>query len=959
MNIMGMMNRLRIGCALAAAATLFPVSPARADETRVLCNFSDESALKAWEFTAGTPRLVQEPAIPGRRALEILFDPAGPYHPAYMAWRRVQGDWSGYDALILDLFNPASGPIEASFLVGDQAWAQRGSSYWNRHNATTMLAPGRARWVIPVGGLYRGEAGSRNNDIRRNIDVDRIVRVDFGFGAKGASGRVVLESLGLVKVSRPAGIWAFDFGPPDQSVMPGWTPVSNETRYSKERGFGWGPAGGTPWDGAARDTTFGPALIRNFCEAGGYNFRVDVPPGRYRVMVIYENSGYWPGEQAMHRERRILANGREAWKETRPDGPAHALYRFEEVEPIGADIWETYMAAELARPAFFEVDAASDGITFRFEADRVWGSKVSALALHAADDANAAQWLRAQLDEVAAEFRSMAVCLDRPAAGFDVPPDWAKLGFVAWPARIEEEVTPNSAPPPASKSPDDIGQSRLAARGEHESFCLALRPLRDLGECRLELEPLAGPAALPAQVQVVWYNTSRGYGNIAYSVKPHTLRVQDAVALPKDVTRELIVTVRVPEDAPAGEYSGALLVRDAHGSALLRAPLKLDVRPVTLDRRTDFLMGFFGLMPPDLIPEERRWDVLEETLAMLRDHGMNAVSGGPDWSLKGWRAGEPLGGQPVIDFGEMDRFFALLRKYGFDKPLNGYGGARFLGLHEGYEKGAAGERVAKESGLAYPEALMRAWGAVDAHARAAQWPTILYAMCDETRVRETAERELDFMRAMAQVSAAYPATVRTSGSYSVSFRRRPEDPSDLLHWHQRFFEALDVSSLNEHDETVMAEARRLGKEVQIYNQGTSRYSFGLYQWSEYRKGVRARWQWHLNILHGYQFFDLDGREPDAAMICYGRRAIYPTIQFERCRKGAEDFYLYQTLWNRVEELRRAGRSAPAADAARAVLESAVSGIRLDETEPPPDFDADVLKAKVLSAIEDLGADRTK
>ncbi len=80
--------------------------------------------------------------------------------------------------------------------------------------------------------------------------------------------------------------------------MPGWTPVSNETRYSKERGFGWGPAGGTPWDGAARDTTFGPALIRNFCEAGGYNFHVDVPPGRYRVMVIYENSGYWGGEQA-------------------------------------------------------------------------------------------------------------------------------------------------------------------------------------------------------------------------------------------------------------------------------------------------------------------------------------------------------------------------------------------------------------------------------------------------------------------------------------------------------------------------------------------------------------------------------------------------------------------------------------------------------------------------------------
>ncbi|MGD1001013.1 MAG: hypothetical protein ABSA67_09985 [Candidatus Brocadiia bacterium] len=947
-----------IGHGLAIAAALLLAALARADESLVLCDFQDDAALKAWDFNAGTPRLVQEPAIPGRKALEIAFDPAGPYQAAYMSWRRVRGDWSGYDALILDVFNPASEPVEGSFLVADRAWADRGGTYWNRHNATTMLAPGRTRWVISVGGLYRGEAGSRNNDIKRNIDVNSIVRVDFGFGAKGATGRIVLESLRLVKVSRPAGIWAFDFGPPDQSVMPGWTPVSNETRYSKERGFGWGPAGGTPWDGAARDTTFGPALIRNFCEAGGYNFHVDVPPGRYRVMVIYENSGYWSGEQAQHRERRILANGREAWSEKRPDGPAHALYRFEEVEPVGADIWDMYMAAELARPALFEAEAAADGITFRFEADRVWGSKVSALALHAADDAKSEQWLREQLDELAREFRSMAVCLDRPAAAFDVPPDWAKLGLVAWPVLIEDEVTPNSTPvfaevsagkpAPAPKSPGDIALTRLAARGEHESFCLALRPLRDLGECRLELEPLTGPAALPAQVQVVWYNTSRGFGNIAYRVKPHTLRIQDAVALPKDVTRELIATVRVPEDAPAGVYSGALVLKDAQGNALLRAPLRLDVRPVTLDRRTDFLMGFFGLTPPELIPEERRWDVLEETLAMLRDHGMNAVSGGPDWRLKGWS-----GDEPVIDFGEMDRFFALLRKYGFDKPLNGYGGARFLDLHEGYEKGAAGAKVEKESGLAYPEALMRAWRAVDAHARAAQWPTILYAMCDETRVRDVAERELDFMRMMAKVSAAFPATVRTSGSYSVSFRQRPDDPSDLLHWHQRFFEALDISSLNEHDETVMAEAQRLGKEVQIYNQGTSRYSFGLYQWSEYRKGVRARWQWHLNILHGYQFFDLDGREPDTAMICYGRKAIYPTIEFERCRQGAEDFYLYQTLWSRIGEARRAGGNLPAADAATALLENAVSGIRLDQTQPPPGYDAEALKAKVISAIENL------
>jgi len=949
------------GCARGAGLALYALllilaAGAHADEVVLLSGFEDAADVSAWEFRSGTPRLVEEGATQGRHALEILFDPAGQYHPAYMSWRRVRRDWSGYDALALDVLNPSSEPVEGYILVADQAWADKGRTYWNRHNGSTMFAPGRTRWLVPLGGLYRGEAGSRNNDIKRNIDTNSIVRLDFGFGRKGTSGRIVIDNLRLIRASRPAQVWAFDFGPPEQSLMPGWTPVSHESRYLKEKGFGWGP-GGAPWAGAARDTTFGPALLRDFCEAGGYNFRVDMLPGRYRVTAIYENSGYWGGEQAMHRERRILANGREAWKEERPDGPAHALYRFEDVEPVGVDIWDTYMATELARPVAFEVEVGPGGLTLRFEADRTWGSKIAALAVHPAGDAAAAQWLGEQLAAVAAEFRSQAVCLDAPAPIFTAPPDWANLGLVAWPVHLEDTVTPNAVPAPPLKGPHDLVIERLAARGEFEPFCLAVRPLRDLGECELQLEPFAGPAPLAARVQVVRYNTSRGFGNIAYRVMPHTLRVEKSLRLPSNVTREIIVTVRVGTDTPPGAYRSALLLRDGAGRSLLRVPLRLTVSPALIERETDFLMGFFGLMPPNLLPEERRGPVLEETLALLRDHGMNAVSGGPNWQLKGWRrpAGAAGAVEPIIDFGEMDRFCALLRQYGFDRPLNGYGGARFAGLHDRYQKGAAGAKVEQESGLPYAEVLLRAWRAVDAHARTANWPTILYAMCDETRVRDVAERELEFMQMMAKVSAAFPQTVRTSGSYSVTFSKSPAGPNDLLYWHQRFFEALDISSLNQHDESVMAEARRLGKEVHIYNQGTSRYSFGLYQWSEHRKGVRARWQWHLNILHGYQFFDLDGREPDTAMLCYGRRGIYPTIQFERCREGAEDFYLCQTLWNKIEKLRREGRSNPTAETAARLLEGAAGAVRLNQRQPPDGFDPDEFKAKLVTALERLGA----
>ena len=918
-----------------------------AQEPGLVSDFEQDSALAQWDFVSGTPGLVTEGVTSGAKALQITFDTEAQYQGAYIYWRSPQRDWSAYDALVMDVSNPSDRPMPAYILVGDQAWEDKGRTYWNRHNGQTTFPPGQSEWVVPVRGLYRGEAGSRNNDIKRNIDPDSIVRVDFGFGGKGVAGRVIIDSLRFVKAGRPQGVWAFDFGPPSQSVMLGWTAVSNETAYAASVGFGWGPQGGQPWNGAARDTTFGTLLLQDFCEAGGYNFRVDVPLGRYHVMAIYENSGYWGGEQAQQRERSISVEGEVVYTESRPDGPAHALYRFEETEPVGADIWDTYMKDELARPARFDIDVADEGLTLTFGADRVWGSKVAALVVHRAGDAAAAEWVAQQIDAVATEFRRKAVCLDPPPAT-DVPQAWQGKGLVAWPVSIEDSVTPNSVGEGIA-DPGDIKLTGFAVRGEYEPLCVAIRPARDLGECSLGLEPLRGPGELDSMLQVVRYNTSRGFGNIAYRIRPHTLRREQTVALPADITRQLVVTVHVPADAQPGDYQGALTLTGPDGGRVLRVPLALTVSPVALDRDTEFLMGYFGLMPPGMIPAERRWEVLDETLRLLREHGMNAVSGGPSFRLTGWRDG-----QPMIDFGDMDRFFALLRKHGFNGGLNGYGGARFAGLHDRYVKGQPGEKVEQDSGLDYQEALMRAWGAVDAHARRAGWPTIFYAMCDETRVREVAERELEFMKMMAKVSEAFPDTLRTSGSYSVNFNKQPEDLDDMLYWHQRYFEALDVSSLNGHDPSVMQRAEELSRDIHIYNQGRTRYSFGLYQYSEFHKGVKARWQWHLNVLHGYQFFDLDGREPDTAMLCYGRSGIYPTIHFERCREGAEDFYLYEALRKTVE-----GKGGPDSEdapvnAGAELLREMERSVRLNQRGAPEGFDANALKRRVVQALEALG-----
>jgi len=916
-----------------------------AAEERLINSFETEAELQDWQFVAGAPKLVTEGVTIGQKAVEVTFDPKGEWFPVSLFWNKVIRDWSPYDALIVDVLNPNAFPIEGSVLVADKAWEDKGRSYWNRHNGTTTFAPGKGQWVIPVHGLYRGEAGSRNNDIKTDIDPTSIVRVDLNFGSKGQNGRVIIDNLRFVKLDKVAGVWAFDFGPPSQPVMPGWTPVSHETTYAPARGYGWGPQGGAPWNGAARDTTFGTMLTQDFCECGGCNFHVDCPPGLYDVLVIYENCGYWGGEESLHRTRGILVGDLLVWSEERPDGPSTPLCRFENVEPVNVDLWDTYMAPEITKPVRFQVQANDQGITLQFRADVVFGSKVSALALHRADDTKAAQWLAGQVEAVRKEFRSKAVCLDPPPTPYTPPAAWSGRPLVAWPATIDDEITPNSTPanPPA---PADLKLAADVVRGEVEPLCLVVRPSGDLGECRLKLEP--SPGFPPATVQVVWYNTSRGFGTIAYHVRPHTLRTADTVALPKGVAREIVVTVNVPPDAKPGPHEAKLTLSDPSGAGLLSVPLAVTVHDILLNRDTGFLMGFFGLEPPNtMLKPSRQLPILEETLDLLREHGMNALSGGPSFKLAGWKDGVPQ-----VEFGDCDSFFALCRKHGFTRAINGYGGLRFKGLHEGYQKGDIAKQVEQQSGLDYETAFLRCWEVVDQHARANNWPLIYYAMCDETRVRDVAEAELEFMQLVAKASTRFPQTVRTSGAYSVDFASRPTDESDLKTWHQRFFGALDVSSLNLHDQTAMDEARKLGKEVHIYNQGTSRYSFGLYQWSEFRKGIAARWQWHLNILHGYQFFDLDGREPDTAMICYGRNAIYPTIDFERCREGAEDFYLLQTLAGQVAANKQAGRKAAETTKAEARLKGLTDSVAIDQRSAPAGFDAEKVKMEVVRAIEE-------
>lgn len=917
-------------CGVLLLATLVLPTVARgAQQVRILHDFEEVGELRAWEFQKKSASLSPAHATHGRSSLKLGGE-------EYMVSWRLPKDWSGYDSLDIDVFVEGDVPVAGSLLVGDVPWQQKNGSYWNRHNGSFTLKPGTNTLSIPVHGLYRGEAGSRNNDIKSNIDPAQIIRFDLGFRAKGGA-TLYLDHMRLVKETRPEGILAFDFGPESQVLFPGFTAISWNTvhgvngataglRYAQPRGF-------------ARDDTFPTRLYQDCVGLDDNDFVVDLPNGAYRVWVVYNDLGYWGGEQCKHRTRSIEAEGKAAWSEDRgAAGNADYLWRFENVEPRpGQSVWDLYMSYLFA-PKRFAVEVRDGRLNLRFRADGPNACRVAAVVVYPESrQAEAEPWLAEIEQRNRMEFEARAVYMGPHPKALKVPAEAAQKGYwLGFPA-LEEDITFVDAP-----GRGDGRLARAAARGQRVSLTFAVRPLQDLSEqpVRLVASELKGEAgSIPAReidLRYVHHLTHRGFNNIAYSIVPESLRrVEGAnLRLEKDLTRQFWVTVHVPEGTAAGTYEGRITL--SAGAVNLELPLTVEVLNFKLDE-PDFAMGFYGLHVPNEVAQ-RRPGALRDLLRIMKEGGMNTFSGGPNVRFSGLDAA----GKPMLDFAACDAYFRVVREMGF-REVTSYGGPGMVtGLHDQYVVGQTGREWERKTGKPFGEVLRIVWSAVEEHAKRENWPTILYGFTDEPRVLEQAKAEVELMKLYRE----HAPWVNIGGSYSVRWN---DDPLEKAI--QEIFATLKWSALNTHGQVHVDKARELNKTLYIYNQDRTRFSFGAYQWAEMRKGIRGRLQWHLLALHGYQFFDLDGREPDAAMIHWGREEILPTLSLHRCREGADDFRFAVTLWNLAER----HKDRPAAEEARVWLEEVSRRIPLDQRNRPQGFMEDeAFREGCIARIKALG-----
>jgi len=338
-------------------------------------------------------------------------------------------------------------------------------------------------------------------------------------------------------------------------------------------------------------------------------------------------------------------------------------------------------------------------------------------------------------------------------------------------------------------------------------------------------------------------------------------------------------------------------------------------------------VGFRATGKLDMVQQTARADGTHvlRVWAEVQRPGMNGQLQNESVLLEVWL---DAAGKPILDFAAADEFFRAAKEAGFTRPLNGYGGPGVSGLHDGYVIGETGRKWEKQTGKPMGELLALVWGAVRDHAKEQGWLDVQVGMTDEPRVLDQVKAQVELMKLYAH----HAPWVNIGGSYSVHWDKNDPVEAGI----REIFMTLKWSALNLHTQVDLDKAKEFGKELYIYNQGRTRYSFGAYQWAEMHKGVRGRLQWHLAALHGYQFFDLDGREPDTAVIRWGRAGILPTMSLPRCREGADDLRFAATLWNLAQKK----KGTPAGDEAIAFLEGVSAQIGLNKNERPAGFMAD-------------------
>ena len=238
-----------------------------------------------------------------------------------------------------------------------------------------------------------------------------------------------------------------------------------------------------------------------------------------------------------------------------------------------------------------------------------------------------------------------------------------KRGFLPFVRSYTQDVYPDAVPTDAERKVTTL--ETYATPGEYEPIQVAVRGLRD-ETVTVAVSDLKGPGVLRAGRDITVRSvestaTRAGGGSSAkgWQVQPVWLRGDGPVAVKAGTSQAWYVTIHVPGNAKAGDYTGTLTLSGSGGGSAQLA-VKLKVLPFRLDKADHVARGPYvsGMLSADYIEN-------------LRTHGCNAASMWPQGGL-----GPKLEGDKcVVDLSaDMDNYLKAIKRAGFTRMVYFGGG---------------------------------------------------------------------------------------------------------------------------------------------------------------------------------------------------------------------------------------------------------------------------------------------
>jgi hypothetical protein len=399
----------------------------------------------------------------------------------------------------------------------------------------------------------------------------------------------------------------------------------------------------------------------------------------------------------------------------------------------------------------------------------------------------------------------------------------------------------------------------------------------------------------------------------------------------------------VPVGTTPGPYQGQITVKPAKGN-VQHVPLKIVVLPFALDPITDVAAGPWGnnisLPWQSGSPERAAWEsqMLEKSLTAIREAGCTTVTGLPHIGLKA------VGGKVILDFSRADQEMKILRAHGFDQMINSYGAG--LGYPMYGAANGPDEAFATRAGFADMKSFLKAlYGGIEEHAKAEHWLPIAWNLCDEPLG--------DAAKASAKNAELHDQVARELHlKYSIFTGATSIEGRDPTNVHYPLVSALEMPSLNLHDEASIEMIKEQGHRFSFYN-GGNRWTYGRYMKAlVVRYGMAYRTSWHYNVVAGDPYYALDCREDD---YCWyntdEHQAMVPSLSLlEQIQPGLNDYRYLSTLQRLIKE----NPNNPSTAAAKKLYQDQIALTAGKDREVPKDqavFEND--RRDVIAAILSL------